>query len=45
MELRTWSKARPAAKTAKVEANGILPEAAKPAAVAIMSASEMPMSK
>ena len=45
MELRTCSKALPAAKTAKVLATGILPAAAKPAAVPIMSCSEIPMLK
>ena len=43
MELRTCSKARPAANMAKVEAKGFLPQVARPAATPIMLASAMPM--
>ena len=45
MELRTCSKARPAANMAKLLAKAVLPQAASPAATPIMSASAMPMLK
>ena len=45
MELRTISKARPAANMAKELAKTVLPAAARPAATPIMLASAMPQSK
>ena len=45
MELRTCSKARPAANMAKLEAKGTSPMAAAPAAADIISASAMPQLK
>ena len=45
MELRTCSKARPAANMAKLDTKGAMPMAAAPAAAPIMSASAMPQSK
>ena len=45
MELRTCSKARPAANMAKEEAKGTSPIAAAPAATAIMLPSAMPQLK
>ena len=45
MELRTCSQARPALNMAKELANGFFPQAARPAAKPIMSASAMPMLK
>ncbi len=45
MELRTCSKARPAANMAKVLAKGIRPQVEAPAAATIMLASAMPQSK
>ena len=44
MELRTCSKARPAANMAKVLATGILPVRDSPAAMPIMLDSAMPQS-
>ena len=45
MELRTCSKARPAANIAKVDAKGTSPIAAAPAATASMLPSAMPQLK
>ena len=45
MELRTCSKARPAANMAKLLAKAFLPAAARPAATDIMLPSAMPMLK
>jgi hypothetical protein len=45
MELRTCSKARPAANMAKVLVNTFLPQVDRPAATVVMLASAMPMLK
>ena len=44
MELRTCSKALPAANMAKVDAKGTLPVVASPAAIPIMLDSAIPQS-